>query len=130
MRGRRSGIGYLMVAVGAAIRCSWEPQFGGRSPAQFAAQPDETIGLLGESINHAQAESAALPWFLGREERLHHLLELVWRDPRSRVNDRQSDIIAGGQVRVVAGRQGSVLHADRDRASRRHGVPSIDDEID
>ena len=85
--------------------------------------------MLGKAVNHAEAKAAALAHFLGCEERLHHLVEMLARDPGAGVPNRQADIIAGGDARQLAVADMAVFRRDRDGSAHWHGITGIDHEV-
>src|SRR4029078_4639160 len=97
----------VLLLLGLLRRCGFvggsprQPQFRYRSLPNFALQAKRTVGLLGEAIDHAEPETAALARLLCREEWLQRLLEIAGRNSGAGVGNRQDHVIAGRKLRPV-----------------------------
>src|SRR3982751_762049 len=112
------------------MRRPWQQQFGSGARAELASQAEGAVRLLGKAIDHAEAEAAAFPRFLGREKRLHDLLEVIGCDPCPVVGHAELQIAAGWKLGPVPGCEFFVLHRDGQRPACGHRISRIDDEID
>ena len=88
--------------------------------------------LLDEAIHHAQAETRALPFGLGREERLEHALAHFGRHAGARIGDGDHHVLAGRHVGValrVGIVERGIARFDREPAVAVHRVAGVDREI-
>src|SRR5688572_13876601 len=76
----------------------WKIQPYGRALLRNARDMHMTARLLHEAIYHRQPEAAALPHFLGREERLEDALQGFGGHPRSSVGDFDQRVLSGRQT--------------------------------
>ncbi len=62
--------------------------------AHRRVDPHQAVGLLGEAIDHRQAEARALPDRLGSEEGIEHLVQRIAIDADAGVRHPNHDIAA------------------------------------
>ena len=99
----------------------------------LAVDPDGAAGLLGEAVDHAEAEPGAAAYPLGGEERLEHAIADVGRDAVTGVADGDHHELPGLHLAVGGSRGFVERHVgglDRELAAAAHGIARIDREID
>ena len=100
--------------------------------ARGTVELNDATGLPDKSIHLGQAQSSALPRWLGREERLEGAHPGCFVHARAAVGNRNFHIVAGLRAFMagdVRSREGHITRADDKRASVRHGVTSVDRNI-
>ncbi len=104
----------------------------GGAVALFAVDPDMSVRLFDEAVDHAETEPRSLSDLLGGEERFKHLVEQAAGDSCPGVAHRNHDIVArinlaahGGVVLV----EHDILGFQRQLATVRHSVPRIQGEV-
>ncbi len=102
------------------------------APADLAVDPDMPLRLIGEAIDHREAQSGALADRLGGEERVEGLGEQVRQHTGSGVGHADRHISAG-RAAAMGGRVGVVemyvCGFDEEPAPVRHGVTGIDRQV-
>ena len=101
--------------------------------ADLAIDADVAFRLLDEAVDHRKSKPGAHRSALGGEERLEHLAQVLRRDARPGIGDREQGILAGRHVaklpaiglveRCIGGFNG-------DTAAAWHCVARVDDQID
>ena len=117
----------------AQLRQRWprrrrQPNSARGAATHFACQPQRSIQLIGEAMDHGQAKARAFAQLLGGEEGFGRFAEGFRIHAVSRVADDKAHVSSGWKiVRPVRFR-----NVDRDRqiAALRHGVAGIDDKIE
>ena len=103
------------------------------APPLLAVDPDAAAGLLGEAVDHAEAEPGAAAYSLGGEERLEHPIADVGRNAVTGIADGDHheqpglDLAVGGSRGFVERHVGG---RNRELAAAAHGIARIDREID
>ena len=103
-----------------------------RPVADFGIDPDLATGLLGEAVDHRQAESGALSDRLGGEERVEGAGDHLRRHAGAAVADAQRDVLPGRQL-ALARRplvEPAVAGLDGQPAAGRHRVARIDAQVE
>ena len=84
---------------------------------------DRAARLLGEAVDHGQAEPGALALFLGGEERVHHPRQHLGGHAGARIGDAEAD----GAARPLAP---LVARGDGDAPALRHRVAGVDEHVE
>ena len=103
-----------------------------RGPARdFGIDANLPAGLAHEAVDHRQAEARALPYRLGRVERVERARDHLGPHADAAVADRQRHIRP--RLGIALARGGLVEPAvgglDRERAAVRHGVARVDAQV-
>ena len=128
-RQRNDGLAYR---TRYAIR--YRQQNGHRGPEpHLAVNPDVPSALLHDAVAGRETQASALSLPLGGEERFEQVGQHVVGHPGSGIGDRQRDVVAGYHLRMscavlVAHRE--IGRFDDQPAAVRHGVPSVDGQVD
>src|SRR3546814_5596905 len=91
----------------------------------FAVDLDMPAGLLGEAVDHAEAEAGSLAVLLRRKERIEDAAEDLGRYPAAGIGNREHDVIARRHFGIFAGIEFVeilVRGLDRETPPVRHGV--------
>src|SRR6267142_1408601 len=110
--------------------CSRKPKLGGGSFTLPASQRKPSSGLLGDTVHHGQAESRALAWSLGGEERFHRALQRRFIHSLAGILHCKTDVGARFQTVAVIVAQYFFLRRDHNLPTIRHGVSRVDSEIE
>ena len=100
---------------------------------RFAVDLNVPARLLDETIDHAETESGAGACRLGGEERLERAPAHLFRHARSRVGDRNQDIVPGANIRIrlrIVGIKTRMRDFDRQSSAVRHRVPGVDRKVE
>ena len=114
-------------------RCPRQIEFRGRSLSDPAVDADVAARLLDEAIDHAQAQTAALPHLLRRKERLERPFYDFGRHACSRVGDREQHVLSRRHFLVLLGviliEQG-IARLQRECSRALHRITRVHREID
>ncbi len=100
--------------------------------AHLAIDADLAAALLAEAVGHAETEPGALPFRLGREERLERAIEHLAPHAGAGAGHGQHHVLAGRQVghaRHVAVVEHRVGKLEREPAAVGHRVARVDGEV-
>ena len=88
--------------------------------SRLGAYLHRPAGLLGESVNHAEAEAGAFAHLLGGEERLEGAAGDLGRHAGAGIGHGDHDVIAGPRLAVdvhIGFTERGILHLDRQLAA-------------
>ena len=108
-------------------------QFDRRAFAQLAVNLDVAARLFDEAIGLGKAQTGALAFWLGGEERLEHPAHHFWCHAGAGIADRQHDILARIDLAMLDGIgvvEMGVGDFQGQLAAVRHGVTGVDRQIE
>ena len=88
--------------------------------SRFGADLHRAAGLLGESVDHAEAEAGALAHLLGGEERLEGAAGDLGRHAGAGIGHGDHDVVAGPRLAVdvhIGFTERGIVHLDRQLAA-------------
>ncbi len=91
------------------------------------------MGLFDEAIDHAEPQARPRAEFLGGEERIEHLAEILRCDAGAAVGHGDRDIVAGFHLGMTVGIvqvERRIGRLDRQPAAIGHGVPGVQAQVE